>query len=194
MKDMGQMNGKTERQMGKPVTWFLTYYPSWMRRVSMVDEEARQMVYGFKDGRTIETELVARETARRLRTQYGSSCSEIVLSCVPASSSARNERRYREFCRRVSELTGCINGFDHVRVRNSRPTLHGNRPQEEEILGLCNLEFDEEWFRGRRVVCFDDVLTKGNTYARYAEQLETIGADVLGGLFLARTYKRKERV
>lgn len=34
----------------------------------------------------------------------------------------------------------------------------------------------------------DDVITKGLSYATYANQLESLGANVLGGIFLARTH------
>ena len=40
----------------------------------------------------------------------------------------------------------------------------------------------------RSVVVFDDVITKGLSYATYANQLESLGANVLGGIFLARTH------
>ena len=34
----------------------------------------------------------------------------------------------------------------------------------------------------------DDVITKGLSYAKYANQLERLGACVIGGMFLARTH------
>jgi len=38
------------------------------------------------------------------------------------------------------------------------------------------------------VLVFDDVITKGLSYAKYANQLERLGACVIGGMFLARTH------
>lgn len=38
------------------------------------------------------------------------------------------------------------------------------------------------------VLVFDDVITKGLSFAKYANQLESLGACVIGGMFLARTH------
>ena len=38
------------------------------------------------------------------------------------------------------------------------------------------------------IYIFDDVVTTGASYALFANQLETFGGNVLGGLFLGRTH------
>lgn len=50
------------------------------------------------------------------------------------------------------------------------------------------IEFDEEWFRGKAVIVFDDVITRGISFCMYANQLESFGANVIEGIFLARTH------
>ena len=35
---------------------------------------------------------------------------------------------------------------------------------------------------------FDDIITTGSSYAVFANQLESFGANVLGGFFLGRTH------
>lgn len=50
------------------------------------------------------------------------------------------------------------------------------------------IEFDEEWFRGKAVIVFDDVITRGISFGIYANQLESLGANVIEGIFLARTH------
>ena len=42
-------------------------------------------------------------------------------------------------------------------------------------------------FKGTQVLIFDDVITRGFSYARFACALEAFGASVLGGFFLGRT-------
>ena len=120
--------------------------------------------------------------------RYGTSCTNIVFSPVPASTDKKNEIRYKAFCQRVCELTGAINGYDHVSVSGERLTIHENRKAEKEIRKVNVIEFDSAFFNGRSVVVFDDVITKGLSYANYANQLESLGANVLGGIFLARTH------
>ena len=87
-----------------------------------------------------------------------------------------------------SELTGAINGYDHVRVCGERLAIHENRKAEKEIRKVSIIEFDEEWFRGKAVIVFDDVITRGISFGMYANQLESFGANVIEGIFLARTH------
>ena len=42
----------------------------------------------------------------------------------------------------------------------------------------------------KRQIVFDDVLTKGITYGRFAQYLENLGATVVGGMFLAKTIEQ----
>lgn len=55
------------------------------------------------------------------------------------------------------------------------------------------IDFDEDWFSGKSVVTFDDVITRGITWATYADQLENLGAHVIGGIFLAKTHYKVNR-
>ena len=47
--------------------------------------------------------------------------------------------------------------------------------------------FDESFFKDKKVLVFDDILTQGTSYARFSCTLENMGAEVLGGYFLGRT-------
>jgi orotate phosphoribosyltransferase len=75
-----------------------------------------------------------------------------------------------------------------VSVSGERLTVHENRKNEKEVRKVNIIEFDDVFFKGKSVLVFDDVITKGLSYAVYANQLENLGANVLGGLFLARTH------
>jgi predicted amidophosphoribosyltransferase len=118
----------------------------------------------------------------------GLDCGNIVFSPVPASTSMKNEIRYKAFCERVCELTGAINGYEHVSISKERRPLHKNRKQELDIRKEENIVFDSAFFNGKCVLVFDDIITKGISYATYAHQLESNGANVIGGVFLARTH------
>lgn len=177
-----------QRQLDKPQTWFMKYFPMRIKNVKPAHKEARQLVFGFKDGNAESIEIVAEWTAKQMIEQYGAKCTDIVLSCVPASSATKNESRYKVFCQRVCQLSGCINGFDHVRVLGERLSIHENRRHEKDIRKASIIEFDTDWFNGKQVLCFDDIITRGHSYAIFANQLESFGANVLGGYFLARTH------
>lgn len=175
-----------QKLLDKPQAWFCKYFPARIRNVSEREIADRKLVFDFKDGRAYEE--VAQRTAANMTERYGTSCTNIVFSPVPASTDKKNEIRYKAFCQRVCELTGAINGYDHVSVSGERLTIHENRKAEKEVRKVNVIEFDSAFFNGRSVVVFDDVITKGLSYATYANQLESLGANVLGGIFLARTH------
>ena len=162
------------------------YFPKRIRNVGEKEVADRQMVYDFKDGRSFEA--VAQMTAASLKEQYGDGCKDITFVPVPASTSEKNELRYKAFCERVCELTGAINGYEHVKVIGGRLAIHENRKLEKEIRKVSIIEFDEIWFKGKNIVTFDDVITRGITWATYSDQLENLGAHVLSGIFLAKTH------
>ena len=188
---MTHMDNHLKKQLEKPQTWFCKYFPKRIRNVGEKEVADRQMVYDFKDGRSFEA--VAQMTAASLKKQYGDGCKDIVFVPVPASTSEKNELRYKAFCERVCELTGAINGYDHVKVIGGRLAIHENRKLEKEIRKVSIIEFDEIWFKGKNIVTFDDVITRGITWATYSDQLENLGAHVLSGIFLAKTHYKVTR-
>lgn len=75
-----------------------------------------------------------------------------------------------------------------MKVCGERLSIHEYRRTEKEIRKVNILEFDEKWFDGKTVLVYDDVITCGKSYAVYASQLGSFGANVLGGIFLARIH------
>ena len=175
-----------QKQLDKPQTWFCKYYPARIRNVGEKEIADRQLVFDFKDGRAYEE--VAQRTAENMLTLYCNGCVNSGFAPVPASTSESNELRYKAFCERVCELTGAINGFDHVKVAGGRLAIHENRKLEKEIRKVNIITFDEKWFCDKTIVTFDDVITRGITWATYSDQLEQLGAHVIGGIFLAKTH------
>ena len=175
-----------QKQLDKPQVWFYKYFPTRIKNVGEREISDRKVIYDFKDGRAFED--VAQRTATAMTERYGLDCGNIVFSPVPASTGEKNEIRYKAFCERVCELTGAINGYGHVSISKERRPLHKNRKQEIHIRKEDNIVFDSAFFDGKSVLVFDDIITKGISYATYAHQLESKGANVIGGVFLARTH------
>lgn len=124
---MAHMDNHLKKQLEKTQTWFCKYFPKRIRNVGEKEVADRQMVYDFKDGRSFEA--VAQMTAASLKEQYGDGCKDITFVPVPASTSEKNELRYKTFCERVCALTGAINGYEHVKVIGGR---HLREPQAGE--------------------------------------------------------------
>lgn len=97
--------------------------------------------------------------------------------------------RFCAFCKRVSELSGIENGFSHVVVMQSRKAVHEHcRGKKKEDIKPQIIDFDMPYFKGKEVCVFDDVVTTGKSYARFANLLEENGANVVGGMFLGKTF------
>ena len=78
------------------------------------------------------------------------------------------------------------NAYDHIKVKGEKSAEHDN-VSKSEIHNKQVIEFDQDFFKGRKVIVFDDILTKGFAYAIFANKIEKMGAEVLGGLFIGKT-------
>lgn len=182
---MAKLDEDIIRQLGKIKVYFLKYYPSRIRNVGEQQIADRQTIYDFKDGKAYEE--VAQMAVARLKEQFGEKTTDIVFSCVPASSAEKNELRYKKFSERVCQLSGAINGYPHVKVSGERLSVH-DRKGEKTICKVQTIEYDRNFFKGKSVLLFDDVITRGVSYATVANELESYGATVLGGFFLGKTF------
>ena len=146
--------------------------------------EVRKMIWDFKDGK--RSLAVAELIARKIREQFGTECKNITLACIPASSSNKNELRYKDFAEEVARLTGCKNAYRAITVEGGRLAIHESKGAKM-VQNVEVIKFDELFFKGKKVLVFDDILTQGTSYARFSCVLENMGAEVLGGYFLGRT-------
>jgi len=180
------MDKNLSKQAGKIMVWLMKYYPVRIKNVGEQQKADRQTIWDFKDGRAYEQ--VAQMTAKHLQELFGSRITSIVFSCVPASTAEKNELRYKHFSERVCELTHAINGYPHMQVSAGRLAVHEHRKNETEARTAQMADYDTDFFKGKDVLLFDDIITKGISYTTTAENLEACGANVLGGLFLAKTF------
>lgn len=185
------MNEGIKAQMNKKMDFFLKYFPARIRNVGEDAKEARNLIWAFKDARDNAFEKVAKMAADYLMNEYGNKVKDLVFVCVPASTREANKNRYKNFCKKVSELCGIGNGYSHVCVLNDRMNMHTHRHEKGQMDAKTqDLDFDIPYFKNKYVCVFDDIVTTGTSYAAFANQLEQNGAHVLGGLFLARTHYR----
>ncbi len=180
------MDKNNKGQTDKLMVWLMKYYPVRIKNVGEQQKADRQAIWNFKDGRAYEE--VAQMTAKHLQELFGSRITSIVFSCVPASTQEKNELRYKRFSERVCELTHAINGYPYMQVSAERLAVHEHRKDETEARTAQMADYDTDFFNGKDVLLFDDIITKGISYATTAKNLEACGANVLGGLFLAKTF------
>lgn len=114
----------------------------------------------------------------------------ITLVCVPASTSSNNYSRYYDFSRRICEETYMKNGFHHMYImKDGMSKKHPDNHSGHSIQPV--IKYEEDYFKGKYVLLFDDIVTKGETMLKYKSEMEKLGAIVIGGICLGKT--RHER-
>ena len=178
-----QINEQFKAQWEKPMFSFYDYLPT-KYDASKNEWKVRKLIWDFKDGK--RSAKVAQLVAKQIRKQFGSTCDSLTFVCIPASTPEANALRYEEFAEEVCRLTGAQNAYAHIRVEGERLAIHETKCGKS-ITSAHFIDMDKEFFNGKRVLIFDDVITRGFSYARFACELEYFGAEVLGGYFLGRT-------
>lgn len=172
-----------KQQWSKFMFSFFDYLPT-KYEANKQEWKIRRMIWDFKDGK--RSFVVAEMVAKKIRQQFGSETGRVVLACIPASNEAANVARYEAFSAEVCRLAGTVNAFHAITIEGERLAIHETKGSKE-VTNVQVINFDKDFLRGKRVLVFDDILTQGFSYARFACALESYGAEVLGGYFLGRT-------
>lgn len=183
---MRTTNQKWIDQCRKYMFSFFDYLPT-KYEANQREWKIRKFIWGFKDGKF--TQQAAELVAKKLREVFGAQTQDIVFACIPASSARKNEIRYRQFSDEVCRLAGTGNAYHAISVEGSRLAIHETK-SAKTVSEVEVINFDKEYFKGKKVIVFDDIITQGYSYARFACMLESFGAQVLGGLFLGKTLLR----
>ena len=173
-----------------PYNFLLHYYPTTCDFEATEDEwDDRWLVWNFKNtpGKTSEEEheealdeVIPRLTSL-LKNTFGNYLDLLTLVCIPASSEANNNARFEDFSERLTNEMDMDNAFDHIQVvKDATPKHLGGA-------GTPILHFDEDYFKGRYILLFDDVITKGNSMLRFKRKLEAHGATVIAGVSVGKT-------
>lgn len=186
MKTKRQIPKSWQKMWRKDMQFFYDYLPT-KYMANKREWQIREMIWHFKDGDNEKvTSKVASLIAKQIRKQYGDKANQMLFICVPASSEEKNRQRYAQFCEEVSALSGIRNGYTTVKVEGGRLAIHeakdGKRIKNTQII-----TFDAEALHGKQCIVFDDIITNGHSYARFATALEAQGAEVVSGYFLGRT-------
>lgn len=163
-------------------------------RIEDLDVQNRQMVWNFKynNQHTSPRKHVNAlydaviPLSAHIRTTFGELAERLTLFCVPASSEETQWLRYREFSRMLCERSGMKDSFRHVSIVEEKTPLHlGGEKKTNFIL-------DADYFYGKVVLVFDDILTTGGSVELCRQELEKAGAKVLAAYFLGETVKKQK--
>lgn len=165
-----------------------SYIPqNYLDRADVDDAYMHFLVLDFKDGKNYAQEWAAKVVGKALSQRDRS---DVVFMCIPASTHFQYVRRYERFSEMVCEICGCVNGFPHIFVSNDRMPSHVSKRERNR---LNNVVMDADFFRGKKVIIFDDIITTGATANKMQEKLRECGANVIGALFLAKTFHPPKR-
>jgi len=177
-------------------TYLYYYYPTNCEFEATEEEwYVRRLVWHFKNDPDRHIAFFEHNNAlsvvvplikKRLTEAFGEeSLPFLTFACLPASTNAKNQARYEEFSRRLCEETGIENAYGYIEI--TKDGISKNDPRNETGSSIQPEVRIDSWFRGKQVLLFDDVITKGNTMLRYKRLLERVGATVIGGLAIGKT-------
>lgn len=178
---------------GLHYSFLFYYYPTTCDFEATEEEWAiRWIIWDFKNtpGKTSETEhqntlnkVIPMIKDNLLKTFEEKNLKYLTLVCIPASSQLKTQARYKEFSQRICNELGMINAYPHITVTKEKEEKHLGGSD----LDINKLHFDEEFFKGKYVLLFDDIITKGKSMVTFKNKMESLGAIVIGGLALGKT-------
>lgn len=167
---------------------FGVYIPKAYRELATEEEKNfSEWVINFKDGQKAQLKEGAQMVISKLRQWYGDKARELVVVPVPCSSMAQYRFRFSYFCVVVANTLGQANPMQHVTILGKRSAAHRNPAHTIVKDDNYEVQVDGDFFKGKKVVIVDDIISSGRTADDFAKILEDAGAEVKGGIFFART-------
>ena len=160
------------------------------QKVSFMEQDICRKIIGFKDGRNVYSRWAAQQIAQVLA---GNDMADVTIVCVPASTQSAHTRRWKRFSHLLCQLTGARDGFNRVQVIGCRKRAHVTGEYELATNIKHCLNFDDDFFYGRKVLVIDDIYTTGRSSRSFIGALQARGANVVGALFLAKTNTKHPR-
>lgn len=173
--------------------YLVIYYPTTCtHKVSNIAWNNRKMIWNFKNtpGKTSKYDHLDAMTnvqyllTNKLESTFSTNLLKfITFVCIPASTSEKTRLRYEEFSKRVCDATGMMNAYNYMEV------IHDCSEKKFGGSGILtdNIHFDQNFFKGKYVLIFDDVITKGDSMLRFKNKMESLGATVIAGVAIGLT-------
>lgn len=179
------------------------YYPTTCEFVATEEEwQHRRLIWNFKNDTDKDIDPSEHKAAvdkviplikQKLIDSFGIDYLQfITLVCIPASTSSNNYSRYYDFSGRICEETYMKNGFNHMYImRDGISKKHPKNQTGQSVQPI--VQYEDNYFRGKYVLLFDDVVTMGDTMLRYKNDMEKMGAIVIGGMCLGKTMHERPK-
>lgn len=181
---------RTER-IGLPFLALADYIPARIRKEEAGVWNIRKLVWHFKcdikrttPGQHADAmQTVLEKLPAILEQTFGPELEGLTFVCIPASSTVVNDIRFAEFAERLCHATGMTNAHGHVRIIGTKTPKHTGKSKGVRI------ELDTEWFKYRKILFFDDIITTGSGYEYQAGLMKEARAFVIGAVFIGHTVR-----
>lgn len=187
--------------MGFHAISMLDYYSTTLKVIATSEIwNDRRMVWNFKNNpekvydeeNAKAVEWVVKQAEEIIVTTFGKENAQyITFVCIPASSQEMSERRYKAFAEKLCKATGMIESFNYIKVTHTKAEVHtGGKSFSQDML-----KYDPNFFKGKYVLLFDDIITTGSSMKSFKAKLQELGSIVIGGMSIGRSKKEHvERV
>lgn len=161
---------------------FIDYYYSQKYHDWIAEDQWQfaQTVYQFKEGKDDCSPYITQAFQKLGVT------SEVTIMFMPCSTPQRYYTRFSSLSQSLAQLQGIRSGFDYVIYTGERHSKHTTL-QRDKIDESSNYILSES-VKGKQIVILDDLLTTGSSLYSYAQKLKASGAEVIGAVFLAKTF------
>ena len=178
---------------GLKYSYLFYYYPTTCDFEATEEEWSnRWLVWDFKNtpGKTSSSDhdkalaKIIPMVKNKLATTFGAdNLKYLTFVCIPASSQLKTQARYEEFSNRLCEELGMINAYTHITVIKEKE----ERRSGGTSINTAMLSFDEDFFKGKYVLLFDDIITRGDSMRTFSRKMQSLGAKVVAGISLGKT-------
>lgn len=146
-------------------------------------EKDRRKIYDFKNG-ICSLSLMERITDRINKLVELDKSHSWRICFIPASTHLKTSLRYTRLAQYIREHTNCQ--CDIMTITKEQDGLSGHIYGKKRN-PAADFDICKEDVRNKNIIVFDDVITRGNTFCGTADKLENCGANLIIGLFLAKT-------
>ena len=178
---------------GLHYSYLFYYYPTTCDFEATEEEWSnRWIVWDFKntpgktsasDHQEVLDKVIPMLKNKLLTTFEEDSLKYLTLVCIPASSQVKTQSRYEDFSNRLCSELGMTNAYPHITVLSEKE----ERRSGGTSIDTSKLSFDDDFFKGRYILLFDDVITRGDSMRTFKHKMEALGAIVVGGLAIGKT-------
>lgn len=179
------------------------YYPTTCEFEANEEEwEVRNLIWNFKasPNRPVSenTIMVLHERATLRIVEKMKFCllkffddcriNKLTLVCIPSSSAIVTNRRYKDFSSLICKDLKMENAFEHVHVIADGEAKHKGGTT------IAKYQLDEDFFKDKFIILFDDVITSGDSMEQFKRKLERCGASVICGFSIGKTKHERQEV